>query len=284
MSRAEAFRALAVMSESPTVDHRRITGALGLSMPSRAEHTELFSLQVYPYASVYLGAEGMLGGEARDRIAGFWRAIGLVPPAESDHLAALLGLHAALIDADAPPRARTALLWEHLLTWIPLFVDTVIRSAPGVYGSWATQLLDALLDEASTQPWDGPIPLHLRSAPPLPDPAHDPKGAVGAILAPIRTGFVVTRADLARAAGEMGLGLRQGERRFILGALLSQDAAGTFDWLAEHARAGAARMKRLETSLNLITRFWVERADAAAVLLQECSAAAGEVVEVVARD
>ena len=50
---------------------------------------------------VYLGAEGMLGGAARDRVAGFWRALGLVPPAEPDHLAALLGLAAALADASA---------------------------------------------------------------------------------------------------------------------------------------------------------------------------------------
>ena len=36
----------------------------------------------------------MLGGEARDRIAGFWRALGLVPPPEPDHLAVMLGLYA----------------------------------------------------------------------------------------------------------------------------------------------------------------------------------------------
>ena len=83
------------------------------------------SSSCYPYASVYLGAEGMLGGEARDRVAGFWRALGLVPPAEPDHLAALLGLYAALADAEeprrtsrpaaAPAQARRALLHEHLL-------------------------------------------------------------------------------------------------------------------------------------------------------------------------
>jgi hypothetical protein len=33
-----------------------------------------------PYAAVYLGAEGGFGGEAADRVAGFWRAIGVPPP------------------------------------------------------------------------------------------------------------------------------------------------------------------------------------------------------------
>jgi hypothetical protein len=283
VSHADTFRALAVMCEAPTVEHEPIAHALGLTLPSRAEHTEVFSLQVYPYASVYLGAEGMLGGEARDRVGGFWRAIGLVPPAELDHLAALLGLHAALIDADAPLHARSALLWEHLLTWIPVMADTVVRTTSGTYAQWAAQLLDVLLEEAAAHPLEGPAPLHFRMAPALPDFERDPKGAVNGFLAPVRTGMVLTRADLARAAEEMGLGLRQGERRFVLNALLTQDAHATFVWLADHARATAARIRRLESTLGVIARFWVERADAAAGLLQRCSAAAGEVVASAAR-
>ncbi|HAC46500.1 MAG TPA: hypothetical protein DCF65_10605, partial [Chloroflexi bacterium] len=86
-------------------------------------------LQLWPYASIYVGAEGKLGGEARDRVAGFWRALHLTPPAEPDHLAALLGLYATLADMEAaeqdPARrqlrrsSRQALLWEHLLSWLP---------------------------------------------------------------------------------------------------------------------------------------------------------------------
>jgi Nitrate reductase delta subunit len=283
VSHADTFRALAVMCEAPTVEHEPIAHALGLTLPSRAEHTEVFSLQVYPYASVYLGAEGMLGGEARDRVAGFWRAIGLVPPAEPDHLAALLGLHATLIDADAPLHARTALLWEHLLTWIPVMADTVVRTISGTYTQWAAQLLDVLLEEAAAHPLEGPAPLHFRMAPPLPDFDRDPKGAVNGLLAPVRTGMVLTRADLATAAEAMGLGLRQGERRFVLSALLAQDARSTFAWLADHAGASAERIRKLETTLDVIARFWVERADAAAGLLQRCSAAAEEVVASAAR-
>jgi TorA maturation chaperone TorD len=62
----------------------------GLPGPQAHEHTEVFGLQLYPYASVYVGPEGMLGGEARDRIAGFWRVLRLTPATEPDHLATLL--------------------------------------------------------------------------------------------------------------------------------------------------------------------------------------------------
>ena len=39
-----------------------------------------------------------MGGLARERIAGFWNAVGLTPPPEPDHLAALLGLYASLTE------------------------------------------------------------------------------------------------------------------------------------------------------------------------------------------
>ena len=77
----------------------------------------------------------MLGGETADRVAGFWRALGGEPPAEPDHLAALLGLYVGLVELGVrgrrrPPRrllqrARAALLWEHLLSWVPMFLRAV---------------------------------------------------------------------------------------------------------------------------------------------------------------
>ena len=98
----EVFRALAALCEPPGPQTGTLAAALGLDgpVPDEAGHTELFLFQLYPYASVYLGPEGQLGGPARDRVAGFWRAVGLTPPAEPDHLAALLGLLAALADAE----------------------------------------------------------------------------------------------------------------------------------------------------------------------------------------
>ena len=74
----ELFRALGSLIESPLPEHTRVAAALNLpALPTAAEHARVVVQQRYPYASVYLGAEGMLGGEARDRIAGFRRALGL---------------------------------------------------------------------------------------------------------------------------------------------------------------------------------------------------------------
>lgn len=60
------------------------------------------------YASVYLGPDGALGGEGTDRAAGFWRAIGITPPAEPDHLTALLSLYGDAAAGTRRPPDRAA--------------------------------------------------------------------------------------------------------------------------------------------------------------------------------
>src|SRR5215218_10083041 len=125
----ELFRALAVLAEPPTGDAARLAELLEFAgPPTEEEYTELFIFQLYPYASVYLGTEGMMGGEARDRIGGFWRALGQMPPAEPDHLSVMLALYVRLVELEENEasragragwrNARRAFLWEHLLSWL----------------------------------------------------------------------------------------------------------------------------------------------------------------------
>ena len=73
-----------------------------------------------------------------------WRAsgapLGREVPGEPDHLSALLGLYAGLADAEARESAgagrilrresRKALLWEHLLSWLPPYLHAVGRDRP----------------------------------------------------------------------------------------------------------------------------------------------------------
>jgi TorA maturation chaperone TorD len=264
----ELLRALGALCEAPTEAHLRLAAALALDgEPRPDEHTELFGFQLYPYASVYLGGEGKLGGEARDRVAGFWRALGLTPPPEPDHLAALLGLYAALAERGAPPSWRRALLWEHLLSWTPPFLAKLDELAPAFYRRWGALLDEALSAEARAL---GPLPgepLAHRAAPALQAP--DEIGGTAfleQLLAPVRTGFVLVRDDLATAARALGLGLRVAERRYVLAALMAQDAGGTLGWLARYAGAWSARHSR---------PFWRERANAAASLLATAARQAG---------
>jgi hypothetical protein len=110
--------------------------ALGLGAMPGEDHTLVFVMNLPPHASIYLGPEGQLGGEAADRVAGFWRAIGIAPEADPDHLASLLALYAHLGAASDEPglrpatrqaiiRRRQALLWEHLWPWVPAYTSAV---------------------------------------------------------------------------------------------------------------------------------------------------------------
>ena len=276
----ELIRALAALLEAPAPEHARLAELVGLpSPPTAAEHTGLFAFELYPYASVYLGAEGMLGGEARDRIAGFWRALGATPPPECDHLATLLGFWVRLEEAagegetsdrDRWETACRAFLWEHLASWLPVWLARLDELAPPFYRAWG-RLLGGLLERetANLEPPDR-LPLHLREAPPMADPRREGGDAfLPALLAPVRSGLILTRSDLERAARELGLGLRMGERRYALEALLGQESAPVLKWLAVEAERQSAARRGPEAPPEPIAAFWSGRAAASAGLLAE---------------
>jgi len=283
----ELIRGLALLAEPPSGRHETVWSALGLSdVPTSAQYSDVFLFQLYPYASVYLGSEGMMGGDARSRIAGFWRALGYDPPAEPDHVSSLLGLYATLAERERETDgaesvliagSRTALLTEHLVPWIFVYLSRAVELVDGAYGSWARLLRDVLRREveAVTPPAhrrEAP-PVHLREAPGLPDPRVEGAGAfLSGILTPIRSGLVLTRADLARLSSALDLGLRAGERRYALEHLLAQDPPAVLDALADEAE----RQRRLHLGslgwLGSIMGWWGERCASTAALLAALAA------------
>ena len=284
----ELFRALASLVEPPSESAARVAEALGLGpVPGAAEHTETFVFQLYPYASVYLGAEGMMGGEARDRVAGFWRAMGQTPPAEADHLSVMLALYARLCEleegaGEARGRegwrgARKAFLWEHLLSWLPAYLAKLDEISADFYRGWGRVLAAALAEEAAGVGRQESLPAHLREAPPVADPRESAADEfVASLLAPARSGVIVVRADLARAARELELGTRPGGRAFVLKSLLGQDARAALGWLAREAEGWAARHARARDSYGETAAAWERRARLSARLLGDLEASAGE--------
>lgn len=279
----ELWRSLALLSEPPAGEHARVARALELGeAPQSWEYSECFLFRFYPYASVYLGPEGMMGGDARDRIAGFWRALGLTPPAEPDHLATMLSMHASLIEGEQMSpmpaarerfrHARAAHLHEHLLPWLPMWLERVRDEAPPFYQRWA-KLVEELLDEETRELGEpAATPLHLREAPPLPAARDLELDALLAfVLSPLSSGMIVVRDDSVEMARRLGLGARAGERRFVLRALLSQDAAGTLRQLADHARTAHQAHRARSAPLS---SWWAARAAASAPLFDELASLA----------
>jgi len=275
---SELARCLGVFSEPPGPETARIAALLELpGAPEGWEYSAIFLEQLYPYASVYLDTSGMMGGDARDRVAGFWRALGEVPPAEPDHLGTLMGAYANLAEAAAGEvdgrrsaaleHARAAFLWEHILSWLPLWLAKLAQIGSPCYLAWGRTFEAWLAAEAAALALPGELPAQLLAVEPLEPPDDDPDGFIGGLLSPARAGFIVTPTDLAVVAESAAVGLRAGERRYALKALLAQDAAATL--------RGLATLAAQPTGVDgPIGAHWRQRADSTAALLNELAAAA----------
>jgi hypothetical protein len=257
---SELFRALGALVEPPHAGLAPIAEALELGpLPTASEHTEAIVFSLYPYASVYLGAEGMIGGEARDRVAGFFRALGAPISSEPDHVTVLLASYAALAEREELAHARKALFWEHLASFLPAYASAMQTLGIEFYTRWATLLSEALRAEATRLGPPDRLPLHLLETTPLAvSEATSLSELLGGILAPARSGMILVRRDVLRAARHLGLAARAGERRWALSAMLSQDAPGVLAWLAAEARAWAARHRLHDDPVSVV---WAARAE-----------------------
>jgi nitrate reductase delta subunit len=264
--RWELLRALGAVAGAPA-DALAVLSALGLAGCDDAAHTSVFVLNCPPYASVYLGGEGGLGGEAADRVAGFWRAIEMEPPAPADHLTGLLSLYAQLGEAGPSlAHARSALFFEHLWSWLPGYLDAVGELGVPALTAWAGVLTEALGAERDCYE-AGSLPVALRGAPP---PAGGDCGVgelLDTLIAPVRSGMILTRRAVASGAGQAGAGHRIGERRFALRAMLEQEPAGTCAWLAGEASRWSARHVTRWPD-DPVRQWWAARAARTAAVLR----------------
>jgi TorA maturation chaperone TorD len=283
--RWELLRALAAVADKPAAA-RAVGPALGLAAASDAEHTGVFVLDLPPYASIYLGPDGALGGEGADRIAGFWRVMGIEPPSDSDHLSSLLGLYASMgegITAARKPttvaalsRAHGTLFWEHLWPWLPAYLDAVGDLPAPALAGWADLLRNVVTAEAARQQACPALPAALRDAP-RGVGADTGLGDLASLLTvPVRSGMIVTRHRLTLGAGQAGVGCRVGERRFTMRAMIEQDPAATLRWLAAEALRWQRRHQaRARGADDPAARWWAERAADTARALRDGAAAMG---------
>jgi TorA maturation chaperone TorD len=269
VDRCELIRALGAVADCPLAA-RTAASALGLPAPSDTELTDVFVLNLAPYAAVYLGPDGALGGEGADRVAGFWRVLRIDPPTEPDHLSALLGLYANLGEALATARrpatraalarTRATLFWEHLQPWLPGYLEAVTDVPAPTLAAWAALLRQVMSAEAARQPAMPALPLALRSAPPGLDlsPGAELREMTAALTTPIRSGIILTRHRVALGARQAGVGHRIGERRFALQAMIEQDPPGTLAWLAAESLRWQRRYRC--RGADATTQWWTDRA------------------------
>lgn len=278
----ELVRLLGALSLDPPGQTAALYEAAGLPVPSPADYTATFVLQAPPHAAIHLSADGRLGGEALDRVEGFWRALGLSAPKQADHLGALLMSYAELsADRDAPDpgtaareHAARTLLHEHIFSWAPGYLATVAHLNVTALTDWAELTSEVLSREFERHGEPAALPLALRSAPPTLTVDASTDEVLDALVAPLHCGVVLTQTHVAGIARELGAGFRRGERRFALRALFDQDKPGTLHSVARQAQQ--ASVEHLDSyGQNFIGRWWSTRAtDTAAALGQMADGAA----------
>ena len=143
---------------------------------------------------------------------------------------------------------------------MPAYLAKLQEIGSPYYRAWGRLVDEALTDEAREVGFPEQLPLHLRVAPIL--------SSRDEILVAVKSGLLLVRDDLARAARLLGLGLRQGERSYVLKALLAQDPDATIEWLGAEARRWAALHRSAPSELGLIRDFWVRRAELTVELLE----------------
>ncbi len=274
----ELWRALGALVDPPGSETDRLCAVLGLASPTREDHAAFFTFRMYPYASVYLGEGGQIGGEARDRIAGFWRAMGLLPPAEPDHLGTMLAFHAELSERAAHAvdqraarilsHAKKAFLYEHLYSWLPLFCLAASPVAPAGYRGWVDILSQALTEAMAAEQPPAELPLALREAAPPRIPA-DPAALIDILLSPAVSGMVVVREDLAPLASGLGVGMRQGERRFILGELYRVDPGGFIEYWIERLERWSTLVPGAFAGAPAVGDWWRSRGTTVAEMMRQ---------------
>lgn len=268
-ARWELLRALGAALVTPPPGNGAVLAALDLPPQTGAEHTDAFVMTAPPHGAIHLGPEGMLGGEGLDRIAGFWRVLGLTAPEDADHLGVLLLLYAELGDAeelaaDEPRRlqlrtAREALLHEHLWSWAPGYLRAVAGLGIDSVTAWAELAAEALAAEAAEVGPAPQLPLALRQAPPGLAQWDSVDELLDGLVSPVRSGFILTYRDLTDCARVAGVGLRRGERRFALKAALEQEPRQTLAWLAGHAELWAQEHAATSTD-DPVRQWWAARA------------------------
>lgn len=264
-SPTELMRALGAICESQAPGEALVE-ALGLDALSASAHTELFLWQLLPHASVYLSPDGMLGGEVAARIGDLWQMLGGTPPADPDHLAALMGLYSNLLDlseAESLPKATAAIkkassvvLWNYILTWVPPYLAKASQIAQGGYKDWANLFLEVLASEAEDSV---PMPTFSEGIKTLNDFEPGEEG-LKLLFAPGVSGVLITRADLATCGGENGLGLRLGERWYTYRALLEQSPHQTLQWTSAYVKSWIETLYALPEVLKATSAPWIERA------------------------
>ena len=265
------FPSLGELIESPGPEHGRVARMLGLpGEATRKDFTNLFVIQLAPFASIYLSTNGLAGGAIRDGIAKYYELLKVPVPDEPDHVASLLKWYGSLqtelsgYSKESQLRElRQMFFWNCLASWLPVYLLRAREVGVTLYRAWAEVTLDVLEAEAVSvgHPNTAPVPLMTAPAPPS---VRQPVAFVESLFVPSMSGLILSRADLGRCAAEHRLVVRVADRRHNIKSFIAENPAGVCSWLYSEALRQADNVRALPAAFGPVREFWTRRAEATA--------------------
>lgn len=206
---------------------------------AEAEHYALFGLNVFPFQSIFLDPQALLGGGVTDGVLAFSRQVGFEMPLDADgvdhvgvELLLLAYLSGAEADAWQDQLAKEAqrmrllqrrFLDEHLLRWLPPLVCAIRQQEIPFYRALADLTLKLVLAHRSVLP-AGVLARAEALLPPAPALLDDQQAGLKEIvdyfLTPAYSACYLSREDVARLARKHRLPRGFGSRRQMLTSLL----------------------------------------------------------------
>ena len=200
-----------------------------------AEHYQLFVHNVFPYESIFLGDDGLLGGTITESVAGFYQRIGFTPTSDesADHISTELSAMAYLcfaeldaIEDEIPHQVERLrqlqrhFLDEHLLRWLPAFVFAVEQQEPTIYTDVVRQSFDVVCRHRVQLGDDLMATSNRFVLTASPDLLADEKTSLRDIarylLTPAYTGFFLSVDDIRRIGATFRVPHGFGKRQQIL--------------------------------------------------------------------
>lgn len=268
-----------------------------------AIHYQLFGLNVFPYASLYLDDEGRIGGPVTDYVRHQFRPIDLgieLSQESADHLGHELIFLGFITGAEADAQADSAeaeiarmqhiqrqFLDRHLLWWLPVFTHAVRRQKHSFYRTLAELTLELVLDHRAALAPEvaGPLTPALDDPPDvLEDESTGLKDIAGFLTRPAWSGGYLSRDDITRLGRSERVPRGFGDRTQMLANLLR--SAAEFDrldsvmdrlctWLDDwHAYYRTLREKDTPC-VEAVADFWLERGENTVCVIQRLQTAAG---------
>ncbi|MEM9952738.1 MAG: molecular chaperone TorD family protein [Chloroflexota bacterium] len=204
-----------------------------------ASHYQLFVHNVFPYESIFLGNDGLLGGVVTERVVTFYERIGFQADSSdsadhiSNELSALAHLcfaeHDAIVndlvhEVQRLRQLQRRFLDEHLLRWLATFWLAVQQQEQSVYTAIVQQSFELVCRHREALGDDLMAQDKLFILPRSPDVIDDEKTSLRDIarylLTPAYTGFYLSSDDIKRIGTRLRLPHGFGKRQQILTNLL----------------------------------------------------------------